>query len=532
MYRLILFCFVAFTCPVLAQPCLPNGIEFLNQASIDAFASDFPDCTVIEGSVRVAGADILSVGGLAQLTRIKGNFEIKNCGALVSLEGLNNLISIVGDLSLDNNASVTSLDQLSDLQEVGSLNIINCSSLTSIDGFNDIVETDEVIISRCQSLQSISGFDRLEIVSDSLAMFQLPSLASIPSFESLRGVSQVVFKQNLSLSEVLGFNQLKSAEGINIERVSTIVGFDSLTQSGIITLSGSGMLDSLEGFNSLISIFGSLSISNVNQLSSLNAFVNIETITGPLNLGGVVSNYLKSFENLSSVGYLSIRFCDFENLDFLSSVTTLTSFGAEIAITFCPNLKDISGLDNIDDSSVKRVIIGRNDSLSICHSDLVCAVIERLGPDDPNIILFDNGPGCNTAEEILEQCALKDDDPMADLCPLMSRPGMQIERIAADNYRILYSYGAERMYMEDIDMERLSEMIMHFKMEKDVLFNFDTFTLQSLCQKAEGLARGEHYSYDPALTSDMTHYVEQVLAESASFITFCQFIDSGECVKL
>jgi len=333
MYRLILFCFVAFTCPVLAQPCLPNGIEFLNQASIDAFASDFPDCTVIEGSVRVAGADILSVGGLAQLTRIKGNFEIKNCGALVSLEGLNNLISIVGDLSLDNNASVTSLDQLSDLQEVGSLNIINCSSLTSIDGFNDIVETDEVIISRCQSLQSISGFDRLEIVSDSLAMFQLPSLASIPSFESLRGVSQVVFKQNLSLSEVLGFNQLKSAEGINIERVSTIVGFDSLTQSGIITLSGSGMLDSLEGFNSLISIFGSLSISNVNQLSSLNAFVNIETITGPLNLGGVVSNYLKSFENLSSVGYLSIRFCDFENLDFLSSVTTLTSFGAEIAIT-------------------------------------------------------------------------------------------------------------------------------------------------------------------------------------------------------
>jgi len=81
-------------------------------------------------------------------------------------------------------------------------------------------------------------------------------------------------------------------------------------------------------------------------------------------------------------------------------------------------------------------------------------------------------------------------------------------------------------------MERLSEMIMHFKMEKDVLFNFDTFTLQSLCQKAEGLARGEHYFYDPALTSGMTHYVEQVLAESASFITFCQFIDSGECVKL
>jgi len=38
---------------VFAQPCLPEGITFTNQQQIDEFALLYPNCTIIEGDVKI-----------------------------------------------------------------------------------------------------------------------------------------------------------------------------------------------------------------------------------------------------------------------------------------------------------------------------------------------------------------------------------------------------------------------------------------------------------------------------------------------
>jgi len=52
--------FLQFTCS--SQPCLPNGIIFTTQNQIDSFQINNPNCTEIEGDVRIEGIDITNLG--------------------------------------------------------------------------------------------------------------------------------------------------------------------------------------------------------------------------------------------------------------------------------------------------------------------------------------------------------------------------------------------------------------------------------------------------------------------------------------
>lgn len=52
--------------------CLPEGIIFSNQAQIDNFNSNYPDCTEIKGGVLIEGNDISNLDGLSIVTSIGG----------------------------------------------------------------------------------------------------------------------------------------------------------------------------------------------------------------------------------------------------------------------------------------------------------------------------------------------------------------------------------------------------------------------------------------------------------------------------
>ena len=54
-------------------PCLPEGIEFTNQAMIDNFQFTYPECTHIEGNVIINGSNINNLNGLLDITQIGGN---------------------------------------------------------------------------------------------------------------------------------------------------------------------------------------------------------------------------------------------------------------------------------------------------------------------------------------------------------------------------------------------------------------------------------------------------------------------------
>ena len=55
---------------VFAQPCLPEGITFNTQEEIDNFQTNYPNCTEIEGGVKIEGNDITNLDGLNVITSI------------------------------------------------------------------------------------------------------------------------------------------------------------------------------------------------------------------------------------------------------------------------------------------------------------------------------------------------------------------------------------------------------------------------------------------------------------------------------
>ncbi len=80
--------------------CVGN-LVLTTQAQVDAF----PNCTVFDGSITIAGADIHDLTPLSMLQEVTNGLTIQNNPTLVSLAGLDNLVS-VGTLTVSNNATL------------------------------------------------------------------------------------------------------------------------------------------------------------------------------------------------------------------------------------------------------------------------------------------------------------------------------------------------------------------------------------------------------------------------------------------
>jgi hypothetical protein len=122
----------------LSQSCLPEGIRFYSQESIDNFQSDYPGCTEIEGDVRIDDSyfNIHNLNGLSVITSIGGDLIIGNADEdgntqLTNLDGLQNLASIGGSLTIARNKSLVSVTGLNNLS-AASISDLNISFNTSL----------------------------------------------------------------------------------------------------------------------------------------------------------------------------------------------------------------------------------------------------------------------------------------------------------------------------------------------------------------------------------------------------------------
>jgi len=136
---LLLTFFFLFIGNMQAQ-CPPSGtITLSTQAEIDAFSTNYPNCTDLS-ELRVEGADISNLDGLSQLTRISdepGHLLISNCINLTNIQGLNN-VEFVGNLIITNNNSLISLDGLQNIDYVyGCLDIAYNQNLSNIQALNN-----------------------------------------------------------------------------------------------------------------------------------------------------------------------------------------------------------------------------------------------------------------------------------------------------------------------------------------------------------------------------------------------------------
>jgi len=187
-------------------------------------------------------------------------------------------------------------------------------------------------------------------------------------------------------------------------------------------------ITNLNGLNNLISIGGMLSISNTS-LSDLIGLEGITSIGGLLFVGSnSLMTSLTGLEGLTSVGWYLKIFSN-ENLSCLSglqgltaiggslvidgqyggnsSLTDLTglegllSIGDKIFILRNDGLTSLSGIDNIDASSILGIYIHHNSSLSNCAVLSVCNYLEN--PNGVHVI-SSNYSGCNTPEEVQDSC--------------------------------------------------------------------------------------------------------------------------------
>ncbi|RLD81708.1 MAG: hypothetical protein DRJ15_03630, partial [Bacteroidetes bacterium] len=191
IFSIILFICLLSPGQLLAQSCLPEGIEITTQGQIDSFAINYPGCTEIEGDVHIEGEDISNLNGLITINAIYGDFFIGgfNGGnpSLETLSGLDNLINIGGDFWIEDNDVLINLIGLSNLTTIGGdfsverndsmVRFIGLENIELISGTFRIISNDGLI--------NLNGINNLSSVGKSLDVFNNNKLEEIDALQSI-----------------------------------------------------------------------------------------------------------------------------------------------------------------------------------------------------------------------------------------------------------------------------------------------------------------------------------------------------------
>ena len=271
----------------------------------------------------------------------------------------------------------------------------------------------------------------------------------------------------------------------------------------------------------------------ITDLSPLN---NLKSVRG-LSIRTNGDPVIEGLVNLTEIdGLLQIFQTELTNLDFLENVTLING---SVRIDQNPLLEDISGLINIEPDSIYTITLRNSPLLSVCHYSFVCEMLSRPPPPIGNHRVQFNAPGCEDIDAILAQCdnpIVPPEDPIdpidPNLCPLTSRPGMQIDKVDDDLYNVMYLYGNERMKIKNINYSTLMELIYHHKVEKDLLFDFTTFRLSILCTMAERIIDGHRFEY--SLPNILPPFADENLTmeEIEMFKDFVLTMGENESLKI
>lgn len=365
------------------QSCLPDGIILYNQAAIDNFQTNNPDCTEIEGDVTIGNdgylTDINSLAGLNVITSIGGNLHIITNENLNNLSGLDALESISGNFTLEDNNGLTDFTGLGGLESIG--------------GEMYIIEND--------NLGTFSGMGSLTTVSGQFKM-----------------------GHNLTFSGFTGLTSLTTIGGFEIyyiHNMPTMEGLSALTQvNGDFRIVSCHALVSFAGLSALQEIIGNFSISDNPEIVSVEGLEALTTIGGDLIFGFNITDQFVSFTGLSSLssigGNLTVGGGNMlQNLDGLEA---LTSIGGELRISGNNQLVSIEGIANIEPQSIGSLEIRYNPSLSACDVSSICDYLQIPGG---NVTIDNNATGCSSESEVNAACGTglfdQNNQPLFSLCP-------------------------------------------------------------------------------------------------------------------
>ncbi len=318
----------------------------------------FQNVKKVNNDIIISDNDnLMSLPEFNSLVSVGGNLEVEFNELLVNLDNLDSLEIISNDLIVTNNASLENIDGLASLQRVeNNINLEDLNNLISIEGFGSLIYIGNDFI--LHSAVLLSNLDGLEGISEIQGDFLL-------------GQTHVENVDGLSNISTMGY----STQIINNYFLTDISGFSSLTSLTNLEIDG-GILPSLNGLNSLDSVMGSLKISGI-LISTMEGLENLTYIGAGLTIEG--TSYLLNLDGLDDLSFIGLELKIYNNLALLN----------------------LDALNDVEDYDLLLASIYNNPNLSYCANNFVCELV-----DDPalNIYLIGNDLGCNTEEEIIEDC--------------------------------------------------------------------------------------------------------------------------------
>lgn len=316
---------------IFAQ-CPTGNVTFSTQAEIIAFASNYPNCTEINGNLTIGTSNsnlITSLTPLNNLTRITGELRISNNNSLISLSGLQN-ITEVGSLWIGYHFS----NQLISLSGLEGLTVVNGNVTV---GYND-------------GLTTLTGLDNLQTIGGYLWIIELPALTSISSLNNLTTIGS--------------FLNIGYCENLN-----SISGFLNLTSINNTLGIGYTGLTSLDEFNNLETVNGALQIFQNPNLTNISGLTNISP-------SSLTSLTIRNNPQLSFCSHTNI--CTYAGNDSSTHPRTInnnlgTCLDENAVVLACPSL---SNIDNEINYNIK--VFKQNDALQIQSEGFNISKVEIL----------------------------------------------------------------------------------------------------------------------------------------------------------
>ncbi|MBK9150130.1 MAG: T9SS type A sorting domain-containing protein [Saprospiraceae bacterium] len=376
------------------------------------------------------------------LDRLPNQVVIQNNNSLRILTGVNNADSVT-TLTITNNVKLQRIDIWDSLKIIrGNLLIDGNSGLKEINGLNRLKRVNgSFSIENVDSIEYLPNFDSLEFIGkflrltgfrDSNGNFRNFNTKNLPLFGNLKIVNNNILIQGFISAEMPhwnGFENLIEVNDIYIynSRILNLSGFNAVSRINTLALVHLSDTDNISGFSKLTEL-GSLSIDRSYELRNVTGFRVLRRVNGKVYL--YASNvYLESFEGLANLEYVGgdlecisnrrlrnigtknlkyvggqLYISDADQMKSLDDLSNLEYIGKEVYISLNDSLADVRGLDRVDYKNVTKLTFRYNNFTKSCVNNFFCDFLENK-PEEMSDIR-NNGAGCSSREEVLEQCRL------------------------------------------------------------------------------------------------------------------------------
>ncbi|MEO9501386.1 MAG: T9SS type A sorting domain-containing protein [Nonlabens ulvanivorans] len=410
MIKKILVILIGCIATVAMAQCPPGNIILETQADVDAFQSNYPNCTQILGDLYLGSystssfSNINNLNALNGITSIAGRLQISQVDQLIDLSDLINLNSL--DSLWISQSYLSSLNGLQNLTALENLRLFN-NHTSDFSALNHLSSLNQLRIAFDEVLVDLSGFDHFTNINF-IDINNNRQLTSINAFQNLTGVPpfttpSIQIDDNLVLTSLNAFQNVQVLSNLEINgnpMLSSINDFSNLIQVNRIRIYDNGLISMNNAFSSLTTINSLLTIGNNFSMTSFddfNALTSIQSITF-INNNSLQS--LTGFNNLINVNSVNVssnlaltQFNTFQNIRPLQYLN----------ISNHPVLNDINAVTNADFTLLNSLRIVDNDLISTCNLTSIC---QYINSNNANAEIRDNAPGCNSPLEVATGCNL------------------------------------------------------------------------------------------------------------------------------